>query len=305
MKLEKGALCISIDLEMAWGIWDKITPASERLIEAADRTVVRRLIELFDHYETPVTWAIVGRLFDSSPAHRGPAWFAPECLDWIREARVVHDIGSHSYEHIYFGECSAQAAESDLGAARELHEREGLRFDSFVFPRNQMNHIPLLRESGVRVFRSRDAGFVQLVGAIAPKLRSAANLIDKMVPFQAVAVTPISHAGLVELPSSLLLLGRGGIRRLIGPGALARKSRLTMRSAAKRKGIFHLWFHPSNFYDQTDVQFGVIENILIAACKLRDEGVLDVRPMSEFSGAELSDPTSRTWGPAATRFSAG
>ena len=40
--------------------------------------------------------------------------------------------------------------------------------------------------------------------------------------------------------------------------------------------MFHLWFHPSNFFTKTDDQFLVLEEILRHAQRLRDSGALEV-----------------------------
>jgi peptidoglycan/xylan/chitin deacetylase (PgdA/CDA1 family) len=102
------------------------------------------LLALLDRYEIPATWAIVGHLMlegcsrhdgavhaDVMPrpdyswfpkdwyvhdpctsAIQSPGWYAPDILEWIRATRVRHEIASHSFAHIYYGdpECSASAA---------------------------------------------------------------------------------------------------------------------------------------------------------------------------------------------------
>ena len=50
-----GKLTISIDLELAWGFWDILTPDILRLSEAAERPICDRLLELFDRYHTRTT----------------------------------------------------------------------------------------------------------------------------------------------------------------------------------------------------------------------------------------------------------
>ena len=43
-----GKLTISIDLELAWGFWDILTPEILRLSAAAERPICDKLLELFD-----------------------------------------------------------------------------------------------------------------------------------------------------------------------------------------------------------------------------------------------------------------
>lgn len=57
--MAKGKLTISIDLELAWSIWDIATPEDLRIMEAAERPICTALIELFDRCEVPATWGMV------------------------------------------------------------------------------------------------------------------------------------------------------------------------------------------------------------------------------------------------------
>src|SRR5258707_15822420 len=61
--VRRGALVVSLDLELLWGYHDVgITELLRAQCDGA-RTAVRRLLALFEHYEVPATWAIVGHLF--------------------------------------------------------------------------------------------------------------------------------------------------------------------------------------------------------------------------------------------------
>jgi hypothetical protein len=51
-----GKLTISIDLELAWGVWDTITPERLRLAEEAERPIAAALIAFFDRHAIPATW---------------------------------------------------------------------------------------------------------------------------------------------------------------------------------------------------------------------------------------------------------
>jgi len=348
-----GALCISIDVELAWGIWDKPSADYHDRCAEHEATIVRRLVELFETYQIGATWAIVGRLLERddgaarSTVHGDRIWYAPEVIEQIRRARVPQDIGSHSYGHVYFGETPRDALRRDLAAARRVHDAHGLPFTSFVFPRNQVAHLDLLREAGVRVFRSTDRGWHMTVrdrlGTGAGRL---ANLADKLLPIPPSSVQPVDHllghvpehaagqapgdavrqaprgavgqatgdtvgqaseavarqaprdvagyvagaradhdAVLVELPSSMLLMARNGLRRAIHPASIIGKARLGLRAARRTGGIFHLWFHPSNFYYEPDRQLATLEGIVAAAAAMRDRGQLEIRTMSSYRKA--------------------
>lgn len=297
-----GALCISIDVELAWGIWDKPSADYHERCARYEAMIVRRLIELFETYEVSATWAIVGRLLErddraaATTAHGERIWYAPEVIEAIQRARVAQDIGSHSYGHVYFGETPREALRRDLAAARRVHAAHGLPFTSFVFPRNQVAHLDLLREAGVGVFRSTDRGWHMAVrDRLGGRAGRVANLADKLLPIPPAAVHPVDHAGpgsqldargsLVELPSSMLLMARNGLRRAIHPASIVGKARLGLRAARRAGGTFHLWFHPSNFYYEPEAQLATLAEIVAAAAAMRDRGELEIRPMSSYGKA--------------------
>jgi len=112
-----------------------------------------------------------------------------------------------------------------------------------------------------------------------------ANLVDKALPIPPTVVTPIDHGGLIELPSSMLLFARNGVRRVIHPSAVVAKAAAGLERARLRGEIFHLWFHPSNFYYDTDLQLATLGRILRRACEIRDRGELDIQPMEAFARA--------------------
>jgi peptidoglycan/xylan/chitin deacetylase (PgdA/CDA1 family) len=290
----RGALCISIDVEAAWGVWDKPTATYHERCARHEARIVQGLVALFDRFEVSATWAVVGRLLEldeaaaKTTAHGAQIWYAPELIEQVRAARTPQDIGSHSYAHVYFGSATREAARGDLAAARRVHDRHGLPFTSFVFPRNQVAHVDLLRDAGVKVFRSVDRGWYigvrERLGRMAGRV---ANLADKVLPVPPAVVQPIVHATergpIVELPSSMLLMARNGLRRAVHPAVAVGKARLGLAAARRTGGTFHLWFHPSNFYYDLERQLDTLGEILRAATRMRDRGEIDIRPMSSYA----------------------
>lgn len=288
--LEKGAFCISIDLEAAWGVWDKLTPQYLSKCLELERMIVDRVLAIFDRYDVSATWAIVGHLLEKRAdgvAAEQPAWYAPDMIEAIRSARTKQEIGSHSFAHIYFSENTSEQAWSDLDAARAIHERHGLEFTSFVFPRNMVGHLPLLARAGIRVFRGIDHGWHMAAPGRHPVARIL-HLLDTMIPLAPAVVRPVIHpGGLVELPGSMLLMGRNGLRKLVRPAVLELKAKRGLRAAASDKSVFHLWFHPTNFYYDSERQFATLETIVREAVRLRDTHSLDIVPMRTFA-ADIS-----------------
>jgi peptidoglycan/xylan/chitin deacetylase (PgdA/CDA1 family) len=287
--MEKGSFCISIDLELAWGNWDSLSPEYLQKCLSLERRIVNRLLRILERYEVSTTWAIVGQLLeesDMSSLPEAPAWFAPDIVDSIVRINPKQEIASHSHKHIYFTDCDGTAVLSDLLAAQAAHGKHGLDFTSFVFPRNKVCHIDLLAQVGLKVFRSVDRGWHMSAARLGGRIGRMANLADKMLPLAPSLVMPIVHpSGMVELPSSMLFMARNGVRRLIHPSVLEYKATQGLHLAARDQKIFHLWFHPSNFYYEEDSQLDVFENIVKRAALLRDHGRLEISPMGSFRDA--------------------
>ena len=271
-----------------WGTWDRVKDDDLSACAEREKPTVVRLVTMLERYNVEATWAVVGRLFDSpDPGMPGAerCWYDPGLLDAVRGSSVPHEIGSHSYTHVYFDRIAPEGAREELGLAADAHRRAGLPFTSFVFPRNRVAHLRELDRAGLSVFRSTDGGLLGAVGKTAPRLRPLANLAEKATGWPPPLVAPLAgRSGLVELPSSTLLLGRGGARRVIHP-AVTRARLLGALRRATRGRVFHLWFHPSNFYVDAEVQFGVLDAVLAEASELRARGLLDVRTMGSFAGA--------------------
>jgi Polysaccharide deacetylase len=283
--LPTGVFCISIDLELLWGVWDTLDSAGVDACNRFERPAVRGILDLLDQYEVPVTWAFVGRLLDDSRGFDGlrgdPSnWFAPDLIDQIRSRDVDHEIATHTFSHIYFGQADRTSVLNDLLMARHVHEQHGLPFQSLVFPRNQVGHLDVLAEAGIETYRSVDAGFLQRCQTVAPRLRPIANLVDKALPTCPPVVLPIVHEdGLVELPSSMLLIGRNGLRRTASVASMRTKLRRGIESAVERNAMFHLWFHPSNFYSRQDEQLTLLDSALATAARYRDLAQIEILPM--------------------------
>jgi len=287
-----AALCISIDLELMWGSWDHVDARSIRLAEQAERPVVRRLLKLAEQYGIPMTWAVVGRVFDDALGFenlQGPkeAWFAPELVEEIQRSPVAHDIGSHSHAHVYYDKLTDAEASLDLGRDSELRKRWGIPMRSWVFPCNKVGHVEKLASAGVEVYRTLDAGWLGLVRDYAPRLYPVGNLLDKILPITPPLVegqiATFGRYRAVALPSSTLLIGRQGLRRL----ALGRVSKLrwlrALKNAVRQQKAFHPWFHPSNFYFDPETQFSILETIFRDATKKRDAGTLRICTMADFA----------------------
>ena len=60
---------------------------------------------------------------------------------------------------------------------------------------------------------------------------------------------------------------------------MKRKIRSGIKQAAERQEIFHLWFHPSNFSYDTEIQLEILEDSLKLVGSLRQNDKLEVQTM--------------------------
>lgn len=308
---------VSLDKELVWGSRDHTSARDFERKYPDLRGVVRELLDTLDEYGVAATWAVVGHLFLSSctrdasgRAHpeiarpdyswypddwfktdpctdraRDPLWYGDDIVEWIRGAKVAHDIGSHSFSHLIFGDagCSAAAAKSDLTACVEAARAKGIQLKSFVFPRNREGHHQVLRDSGIVAYRGVDPTWYR---AFPKKLKRLAHFTDQALALTPPVSLPVETLpGLWNIPGSMMLLHRGGVRRHISVGTRVAKGKAGLRRAVEEGKIFHLWFHPFNLAHDRAEMFAALRGILAEAARLRDSGALDVRTMAGVADA--------------------
>jgi peptidoglycan/xylan/chitin deacetylase (PgdA/CDA1 family) len=282
-----GRLTISIDLELAWGFWDILTPDILRLSETMERPICDRLLELLDRYHIPVTWALVAAMLDRASAQARPgneaSWYAPEIIDRIRAAKTSHEIGSHGGRHVYYDRMSTAEAAEDLDFVKQVHRDNDLALDSFVFPRNAVGHLDLLARTGLRAFRGSDTGWVRLAPKFGSRAGKAITFVDKILPIPPAPARAQTNGGLVDIPGSMLLPGRDGARRFIFPAVSRAKLAMGLAWARRRGATFHFWFHPCNFYYRAEEQFATLEWFLARAAAEASRSRIEICTMGSYA----------------------
>ncbi|MEZ5409752.1 MAG: polysaccharide deacetylase family protein [Acidimicrobiales bacterium] len=307
MPLDRAAFVISIDTEMAWGLSHR---PQERYSYPAERADLASLLALFDRYDIPATWAVVGHLmlercepvdgvrhpeiirpeypwlegdwFDADPCSdvdRANDRYAPDLVRLILGAEARHEIASHGFSHMMAGEdgCSRHAFESELQAAVAAASDLGLTLRSIVYPRNSIGHVDALRDRGFIAYRGRPERL-----PATPWQR----IVDRVVGSERTAVRPSAEDGLWNLPSSVLynIDAHHGRTRAIWLRQIERR----LDQAVRRASLFHLWFHPHNLRADPQAALAGLERLCRAAALHRDRGRLDTVTMGELAG-RLSD----------------
>ena len=291
-----GAVVFSVDAELGWGFHDLPDPPTRRV--EAGREGWLTLLDIFDRYDVPATWAVVGHLMLDScdgvhadhPAIDG--WFDRERTSWrdrpdlrfgtdlVRQTvGGGHEIACHTFSHVRFGDprITPEIAAAELAAASDAAERFGVEYDSIVFPRNAVGHRDRVADAGFTCYRSREPAPATGAGRAAAKLRDALTARPSMVE------PTVDEYGLVNVPPSLFLFGFEGRARTVatalGGDPIRRQARNGIDRAAETDGVFHMWLHPNNLCTPRDARR--IDAIVEYAAQRREEDGLRIETMAE------------------------
>ena len=168
--MENGALVISLDFELLWGVFDKVNFEEKKLYFQNTRGLIPEILQLFEKFEISCTWATVGMLFNQNwdewnsnipevlPHYANTSLsaykygetiqsreteelcFAPKLVRLINNT-PRQELATHTYSHYYCLEKGQdlQSFESDLRQSILMANKIGVELKSLVFPRNQFN----------------------------------------------------------------------------------------------------------------------------------------------------------------------
>lgn len=175
---KKGFFVISLDFELMWGMFDKVTEETYGDAIRGGRQAIPKLLRLFAEHKIHATWATVGMVSAYSPADlealtplesdrphylnpdyssyihiRGykpqidempELYFAPELIEQI-VAAPGQELASHTFSHCFPMEALDEEHPSspdyfahDCLSAQKAFERFKIKPTSLVFPRNQV-----------------------------------------------------------------------------------------------------------------------------------------------------------------------
>lgn len=278
-----GIFILSLDTEIAWGTDAVNLP---RYADCFDNYpfILRRLIDLLDQYDIPTTWAVVGQLMlsetDAHASGKQPAkWYhATYVLDWIRAAKTPHEIGTHTFSHIYTDEADTTQAvwEADLAHCLNLYQQFGLPLRSIVYPRNQIKYLDTLSKFGIIAYRGVEGNRPRERRGLVHLLHRALALPPPTYDLKSCKV----NDNLVNLPASQFLLAYDGIRSRIPTASRVRQAQLGLEKAARQNELYHLWFHPFNL-GTSPRMFEALEQILRLVSTMREQGKIQVLTMEQ------------------------
>lgn len=329
-----GAMIISFDLEMAWGL--RLSNTSRSRFPGAERVrdVVAALSDVFVKYDISATWATVGHLmlapedcpggrfnynlpaprhewfprawYDDIPATcepDAPQYYAPDIIDRLVSSAVYQEIGSHTFSHPVIDDagCSAEVARAEFAKCQELARHWGRELKSVVFPRNLAGHLEVLEETGYLCYRALNSEwywFSQARHLVASKrLRrfvAPFRLLDERLRFTP-PLPPVRRVGrLWEIPHSMFFPGFHGVSKYVTAEDRIRRAQRGIQAAADRGRIFSMWAHPHNFLPNPDNLLSAFESICRFAALRRDAGELAILTMGQVA-EELDAGRNRHW----------
>jgi peptidoglycan/xylan/chitin deacetylase (PgdA/CDA1 family) len=311
----RPTFALTFDAELMWGSFDRMSAERFERRYPDVRGTIRAILDELDEFGIAATWAVVGHLFldccerDASgrthpqllrPSHdrlerdrlgadpgtdrlRDPLWYGDDLIEAIQAGRPGHEIGSHSFSHPIFGEpgMTAEVARSELAECVRVARARGITLRSFVFPRNREGHHEVLREFGITAYRGADRTWYGNYPRMAAR---GAHFLDQGAGIAPRVSQPVERLpGLWDVPGSMLLLHRVGVRRWLSMQAKVHKARSGLRRAIDQEAVFHLWTHPMNLAYERDVMLAGLRSILRDVADLRDRGLIQVATMAEIA----------------------
>jgi hypothetical protein len=219
---------------------------------------------------------------------RDPYYYGLSLIKRILD-HPAQEIGTHTFSHFYCLEegGDVEAFRADLEAARAAAARLGIKLASIVFPRNQVDpaHLSVCREFGLRAFRGNERVWFHRArrGSEQTLPVRASRLADSYLPIGGTHDhEPTLVDGLVDIPASRFL-------RPAGKSAALERLRLwritsAMETAARRRKLFHLWWHPHNFGADLQANLAFLRAILDHFRTLQER--YDMRSMTMAAVAE-------------------
>jgi len=271
--MKKGVFCISIDTELLWGRRENPKPYFN--LVKKERLIIKQLLALFREYKIPATWAIVGKMF----LEGNPLWQGPDIVKMIKTT-PNQEIACHSFTHSIFNEttCDKKIAEKEIKNCLKVAENFGIKFKSFVFPKNIPGYFNILKKYGFSIFRGAEPYWFAKI----PYLRKLLQILDFLLVIPPPVSEPLRTSfGLINIPGSMYYVSCRGLRKFIPIRIRVLKAKRGLTRAAKEKKIFHLWFHPIDFAKNTKKMLSGFEEILRYAVKLKDENKLEIKSMEK------------------------
>jgi len=325
---KNGALIVSLDLELFWGITAKRTIESYKKNIAGVQSIVPALLKLFNEYGVHATWATVGFLFFETKEdlikalpvlkpdylnkelssyneinNMGPNekedifHYAPSLIKLI--ASYPHqEIATHTFSHYYCLEKgqNKDAFKSDLESAIKVAKEYNIDIKSIIFPKNQINeqYLPICDEMGIKAYRGNEFSWLYKTSLIKePLIKRLLRLADayfNISGHNGYSLNNFSKNLPINIPSSRFLRPYSDSFKFLEPLRLHRILS-DLDYVAKNNLIYHLWWHPHNFENNIEKNILFLKKILDYYLNLREKYGMESYNMQELTNELLNNET--------------
>jgi peptidoglycan/xylan/chitin deacetylase (PgdA/CDA1 family) len=221
------------------------------------------------------------------------AHFAPETITKIM-SYPGQELGTHTFSHYYCLEKlqGQDAFSADLAAVQKAAMLFDTKTVSLVFPRNQFNpqHLEICYDNGIKAIRSNPADWFwspvpdrggNLVRKIFRTGDAYIPMASKRTTYPLASLTKIKGQPL-QIPASRFLRPWHPRYKLANPLVLNRIYS-ELKSAAKKKECYHLWWHPENFGDYPEKNIDNLKKILACYSRCKQKYGMTSWNMGEFA----------------------
>ncbi len=286
--LERGVFVLSIDIE----------PNAKLARDPICQEVTGLLLKLIEKFNVHATWAVQANLLldrheftiknlpDAIAEHirrsGAPLYNGQSVLQQILDCKTPQEIGCHTFSHIRVADpsCTREQFEVELEACRHEFERFGVIPCSFVFPWNSVQFVDSLKKFNYIAYRGPSHNWYTSLPLLLKRL---SHLVDHWLLVPSSMPEVRCEMGVWNLPASYYYVCGKGWGKMIPIQLRVRKVKQDLRVVVRKHRLFHLWFHPFNLVNNTSVWLKGLENIFVAVCRYRDQGLLDNLTMGELA----------------------
>ena len=298
--MKNGKFVISLDLELMWGVHDKRTIVNYGDAIIGGRKSIAKMLISFDEYNIKATFATVGFLFHKNkksllenlpilkPTYKNerlstykgledflgededidPYYYGYSLIQLIKKYSY-HEISTHTYSHYYCLEDGQKIEQfnEDLKYALAIANKDQTILRSIVFPRNQYNddYIKVCSKYGLTSYRGTEQSWIYKSsnGVKQTIFKRALRLIDAYLNITGHHCYDLykTNRSILNIPSSRLLRPYSEKLHYFEWLKLLRIKN-AMTYAAKKKLVYHLWWHPHNFGRNSKQNIAFLDNIL-------------------------------------------
>ena len=227
-------------------------------------------------YQEPLFSSYRSLLPEIGTRYEESLFFCREMLKKLSENPRV-EMASHTFSHYYcmeFGQ-TVEEFEEDIRLAVEEMKEYG-RPKTVIFPRNQVSeeYLAVCRKYGFTHYRGNPDDFLYRSNRTQPRfsLKGALRLLDTYVPLSGhncyVRDNPDGNV-LRNVPGSRFFRSYSRHLSLLEPLRIHRV-KSSMRYAARKGLVYHLWWHPHNFGVNTEENIKQLQDICLYYKRLQE-----------------------------------